>query len=398
MDPLYPLVFLHWAVCSTGMAASLTLGLLVVIHAPRRRRPLSSHPALTIIKPFDGTEPRLEDNFWSYVAIDYPGARQVLFCTDRGNAEGIAVVEGIRHRLAASSVTGVEIDLLLSEEGEEAPPNRKVWHLERGLRRARHDVVVCGDSGTLLDRRALDALLAPLLEDPGCGVVWASYTGDGRGGVGGRLTQLTFSGSTLSFYVLDAMARFLRLPPFVAGGLFAMHRGVLQEMGGFAPLANFIAEDMELGRRLAQAGRPVVVSAEPVMQYAGHTSVGGYFGRLRRWTVIMWRRRDPLRIHFPMVLCTTTLAALTLPLAVAAAPERAVELVLAFAALVVVRELYALLLLVGINRRRWTFDVLWGVPLMELLLLLAYVVSFFSRTVRWRDREITVHDGGTLAD
>ena len=121
-----------------------------------------------------------------------------------------------------------------------------------------------------------------------------------------------------------------------------------------------------------------------------------FYDRMRRWNVIMWRHKDPIRIHYPMVLCSVALAAITLLGAALAVPERRVEFVLAFASLIVVRWAYAFFLLVYVNRRPFTLDVFWGEPLMEGIKLVSFVSSFFKRSVRWRGQELEVADGGAI--
>ena len=93
----HPLLLLHWVVCTGGIGASLVLGLVVAGALRRRRAParLASPPPLTILKPFDGVDPDLERNFEATAAVPWPAGKQVLFCTDRQNAEGIEVARRV---------------------------------------------------------------------------------------------------------------------------------------------------------------------------------------------------------------------------------------------------------------------------------------------------------------
>jgi len=390
-------MFAHWAVCSTGLVASLLLTAAVLWLRPRRSpEPAEAWPALTILKPFDGIDDALADNLWTYLTARYPGPRQVLLCTDRGNAAGIEASEAVIRRLEERPLPGVEVSLLLSAEGEEAPANRKVWHLQRGLQAARHDVIVSGDSATRLEDTTLTVLIATLLANPRTGLAWAPYTADGEGGLGSRLTRLALSASSLNFFVVSLLHRLLRRSAFSAGGLFAIRREALDALGGFDPYSSVLAEDIHMARHLEARDWRVAVSPMPVVQHPGRASLGVFYRRMVRWTFIMWRYKDPLRIHVPMVLCTLPLSLITLPLASLGYPDHALRFAVLTAALWVARWVYGLVLMTSVGRRAPTLDVFWGTPLLEGILLIAYFRSLFMRTVRWRSQRLAVEDGGEM--
>ncbi len=396
MNPYYVFHFAFWAVCTTGITAAAILAALVLWFRPRGRRPLPAElPAITVLKPFDGIDRDLEGNFWSTLAAPYPAPRQVLFCTGRDNAAGISLVEGLLARLEDDPREGVEAALLLPGEDESPPVNRKVWHLQRGLHAARHEWIVSGDSGTVLGGDELQALVATLIAEPGRGIAWAPSTSSGRGALGARLSHLAISTSTLSFHVIAALHRVLGRS-FLSGALFAARREALHAIGEFEVFADQLAEDLEMGRRVEEAGWQVVVSPVPVVQNVASTTFREFYGRIHRWCVIMWQYREPLRVHYPMVMCSLALAPLTLIPAWLAYPEKIVEYLILGAALVLSRWAYAAILLVAINRRPFTLDLLWGEPLLEGVMLVAYVHALFVRRVRWRGRELRLRSGGRV--
>lgn len=397
MSLSYPFMFAHWAVCSTGLIASLTLTVLLLWLRPTRSpAPAAGWPALTILKPFDGNDDGLADNLWTYLTAHYPAPRQVLLCSDRDNKRGIAAAEQVLARLADRPIPDVDVSLLLSSDGDLAPANRKIWHLQRGLEAARHSVIVSGDSATRLEDTTLPELVATLLAHPRTGLSWAPYTADGEGGLGSRLTRLALSASSLNFFIVALLHRLLRRGAFSAGGLFAIRREALDEVGGFAPFASVLAEDIHLARHLDEQGWQVAISPMPVVQHPGRASLAVFYRRMVRWTFIMWRYKDPLRIHVPMVLCTLPLSLITLPLASLGYPDHALRFAVLTAALWVSRWVYGLVLLTSVGRRAPTADVLWGTPLMELILLVAYFRSLFMRTVRWRSQRLAVEEGGEM--
>jgi ceramide glucosyltransferase len=397
VSPWYALAFLHWMVCMTGTASAIILAVVGLWSRPRRGSfdPAAPTPPITIIKPFDGTEPHLAENFEATLAVDYPAPRQVLFCTDRSNAEGIALVERLIARWHGRE-GDVSVELLLSRPGESPPTNRKIWHLQRGVDAACHNVIVCADSSTTLEGDVLVALVGALEAEPGRGLTWAISTSKGRGGLGARLTRVAFAGSALNFGLVAATHRLLRRPPFVTGALLAIRRSALASLGGFAPYADVLAEDIAIGRDLARAGWAVELSSQPVYQRPGDDSLRALYGRLLRWNVAMWRARDPLRVHYPLVVCPLAWLPLSWPLALASHPEWAQSLSVIALVLVVTRWLFALIVLGVVTGQRLTIDVLWAPFLVEPMMLAAYVHGRFTRSVRWRGQELRVGRDGRI--
>lgn len=396
MNPYYVFHFAFWAICTTGITASVILAVLVLwFRPPWPRSAGGGAPPVTILKPFDGVDRALEENFWSTIAAPYPGPRQVLFCTGHDNAAGIQVVQRIAARAQQEAPDGIEVSLLLPAGDEEPPVNRKIWHLQRGLEAARHELIVSGDSGTRLCGDELLAVVRTLEAEPRRGIAWAPSTTQGCGTLGARLSHLAISASTLNFHVIAALHRVLGRT-FLAGALFAARREALRDIGDFRALEGLLAEDLDMGHRMELAGWQVAVSPVPVVQHVGATTVGEFYGRILRWCVIMWQYREPLRVHYPMVMCSLALAPIALLGAVWAYPEKLFEYLILLAVLLVVRWCYAAILLVAVNRRPFSLDLLWGEPVLEVVMIVAYVHSLFVRRVRWRGRRLRLRGGGRI--
>ena len=385
----------HWMFVTTGVGASVVCFALFFLG----RKPLSTHdgdlPPVSVIKPFDGTDPDLAENFWSYVVAPYPAPREILFCTARDNAEGIAVVRGVEQRLAEEPRVGVSVRLLLPTEGEEPWITRKVWHMARGLAAAEHDVVINGDSGTRVGNQTLEVLVRTLLGAERRGAVWAPYLVEGVDTLGARLTRLAWTSTFMNFLVLEGMRRLTGQKSMLAGGLFAARKVALLELDGLKSCDGYLTEDLEVGYRMQTNGWEVGPSPEPVVRHMRGAAFSEFFARQLRWNTIIWRFGDPLVLPYPLVMTGLALAPWTFVAASMAFPERVEEYGLALAALYGVRLSYAVS--VGaITTRRIRLGELPLLPLVDAVFLITYLRAPFVRTIRWRDTTLRVGARGKV--
>jgi ceramide glucosyltransferase len=388
---------LHWTFVSVGIVSSVFItGLVLWTRRAGPRTEPAAFPPISVLKPFDGLDPDMEENFWSYLSAPYPGPREVLFCTGRDNPEGLAVAERVIARLEREPQDGVTARILLPEEGEAPWVTRKVWHMARGFSQARHDVIINGDSGTRVGPGALRALVATLLRSDQVGAAWAPYAVAESAGLGARLTRVAWTATTMNFLVVDGMNRVSGLRPMLAGGLFAARREVIEELDGFAACDGFLTEDLEVGRRIHGLGWRVERAAEPVVRYLGDLDLAGFVRRQQRWNTILWTFRDPLFIPYPLTMCGLAVAPWTCLAASLAFPERTVEYVSALAALYVVRLAYALFLSASVPGGGVRLDTVTLLPLVDAIFLATWLRAPFVRTLRWRDVTLRIEPGGRV--
>ncbi|MCO4768616.1 MAG: glycosyltransferase [Deltaproteobacteria bacterium] len=388
---------IHWMFVSVGIISSfMFLGLALWARGRSQVRGDEPLPPVTILKPFDGVDAGLADNFWSYVEADYAAPREVLFCTARENVEGIAVVEELLERLAREPQEGVTARLLLPPEGEAPWITRKVWHMARGLAAASHAIVVNGDSGTRLTDDTLPALVRALVRDAKRGAVWAPYTVAEGSSLGARLTRVAWTATSTNFLVIEGTNRILGLRSMLAGGLFAARKEALDQLDGLRECDGYLTEDMEVGARIQANGWTVGPSPEPVIRYLEGLDFDGFFARQLRWNTIIWRFRNLLVYPYPLTMCGLAIAPSTFVAASLAFPDRVVEYALALAALFLVRSLYALVLSSIVNRRLAPLDTVVLLPLVDLVYLITWIRGPFVKTIRWRDTVLRVGPGGKV--
>ena len=130
--------------------------------------------------------------------------------------------------------------------------NYKVSNLHNMYRHAKYDVIVLADSdirvGPELSRRASSSRCRTAQ----AGLVTCIYRADQhrRPADPGR----SRCSSTPTSPTLVMLARKVEKSSYAFGATIAMRREVLDEIGGFLPIANLLADDYELGYRASQRG------------------------------------------------------------------------------------------------------------------------------------------------
>ena len=340
--------------------------------APRR---IGQLPPASILKPLCGEDPDLYENLASFCRQDYP-AFQIVFGVQDPADPAIAVV---RHLMAEFPAR----DLTLVVERRHDGGNLKVANLQNMLPAARHEIIVIADSDMRVSQGYLAAVTAPLL-DPATGLVTCLYRGVPDAGGWSRLGAVHINHG---FLPQALVAETLGASGGCFGATIALHRDTLAAIGGFAAIADRLADDHALGAGVRRLGRAVVLSPHIVDNIIAEHSLVALFRHELRWARTI-RAVAPAGflgsvVTQPMVLA---LAALALGMQPVAAPAM----------------LLASLLCRGIMARMVDHALglprtpLWLLPGRDLLSFAVFVASFFTRKVAWRDRIFRIGRNGQL--
>jgi ceramide glucosyltransferase len=340
--------------------------------APRRMDQL---PPASILKPLCGEDPDLYENLASFCRQDYP-AFQIVFGVQDPADPAIAVVRRLMAEFPGRDLT------LVVESGHEGG-NLKVANLQNMLPAARHELIVIADSDMRVSRGYLAAVTAPLL-DPTTGLVTCLYRGVPAADGWSRLGALHINHGFLPQVLV---AETLGASGGCFGATIALHRGTLAAIGGFAAIADRLADDHALGAGVRRLGRAVVLSPHIVDNIIAEHSLVALFRHELRWARTI-RAIAPAGflgsvVTQPMVLA---LAALALGMQPLAAPAMLLASLLCRGIMVRMVD-HAL----GLPR-----TPLWLLPGRDLLSFAVFVASFFTRKVAWRDRIFRVGRNGQL--
>ena len=235
--------------CGMVVVAALRFGL-------RKRRddatPPAFTPPLSVLKPLHGTEPGMERNLESFFEQEYPAEFELLFCARHETDLGLQLARTVGARYPGVDATYVTC-------GEPMPKfhNAKVYSLEKLDSVAKHDLFITSDADV---RVAPDYLLRMVqnLRDPQLGLASCVYLGTAYGGEQASFSsKLDAVGKSVEMTSGVLVADMIEGTKFALGATMAVRKKSFRDVGGFAELGQFYADDFELGNRLAKQGTGV---------------------------------------------------------------------------------------------------------------------------------------------
>jgi ceramide glucosyltransferase len=241
-----------------GLAASAIFYVIELYSARQffRPRPLAAsgyRPAVSVLKPLKGLDIELYDNLRTLCEQRYAAPFQLLFGVADADDPAVAVVRRLQREFPK-----LDIDLII--DGRVYGANYKVSNLHNLYRHAKHDVIVLADSDIRVGPNYLTRIVEPL-QDRQAGLVTCIYRAINTGGLPTLVESLFVN---TDFAALVMLARKIEKSSYAFGATIAMRREMLDEIGGFLPIANLLADDYELGYRISQRGYRLELSSETV--------------------------------------------------------------------------------------------------------------------------------------
>jgi len=332
-------------------------------------------PPVSVLKPVRGLDFGSRENFASFCRQEYADY-EVLFAV---NDELDPAVPMIRQIIGEFP----ERRIRLLVGAEQLGTNRKVNKLARLAREAGNDVLVLTDGDVRVGPGYLREVVAPLA-NPKIGVVTSFYRGIAEKNVWAELEAI---GASSDFFAGVLMAQWTEGVHFALGASIATSKKWLGKMGGFEAIADTLADDYELGFRIANAGGEVVLSREAVWTMYPAQRFRGFWEHQVRWarTVRLCRPLSYVGLLFTQGLPWVLLASIVAP-----AAWIAVAYLLAY---------FALRFLMAWTVGIWGFEdeVLrrrtWLVPLRDAIHFVIWLASFASNRVKWGNVEYVVREG-----
>jgi len=159
--------------------------------------------------------------------------------------------------------------------------NVKVSNLAQMLPHASHEILLVNDSDIRVEPKYLREVVAPL-GDAEIGLVTCLYRAECASTLGSRLEALSIA---TDFVPGVLSARFLENGlHFGLGSTLALRRADLEAIGGFEAILDYLADDYELGRRIANTGKKVELSSAVVTTFLPAYSVGEFWRHQLRWS------------------------------------------------------------------------------------------------------------------
>lgn len=338
-------------------------------------------PGVSILKPVKGLDPGMYEAFASHCRQEYGGEYEILFGVATADEPALEAIEKLKTEFPERSIRVIECPDRLGLNG-------KVSSLAQMLPEARYEFVIVNDSDIRVGARYLSRIMgefATAQKGRRVGMVTAPYRGRAHGTVGSKMEAL---GIATDFFAGVLLARMMDGEiRFGLGSTLAVSKEALAAMGGFAPLVNTLADDYELGFRIAQAGFAVTLSGEVVETSVPAYSLRGFFAHQLRWARAI---RDSRKWGYAGLVFTF---GLPWALANVVASGLSVDSLALLSLALLARVTLALAVGVGILRDRQVLRDLWLLPLRDVAALWVWAWSFASNTVVWRGERFTLKNG-----
>ena len=352
----------------------------------------SLYPAVSLLKPLKGADDELFAALESHCRQQYPGPWEIL-CGVSAESDPAAQV------VAQLQALYPDLPLRLIVCPERLGTSGKVSNLVQMLRSARFDHLLINDSDIHVGPKYLAHIMAGFSAPPATaktsaqpvGMVTAPYLGRAHADAHGRIpvwSKLEALGIATEFLPGVLTARMLEGGiHFGLGSTLAMRRDALAAAGGLEPLLEVLADDYELGARIARAGFRVELSAEVVETSVPPYTLRGFFDHQLRWSR---STRDSRRLGYLGLGITFVLP---WALATCLASGFALWSVALLSLALVARTALALSIGVGLLRDGQVLRDLWLLPVRDLFGLFFWLWSYAGDTVLWRGERFRLHKG-----
>ena len=339
-------------------------------------RPTQVLPPVSILKPLKGTDPNIYESFRSHCLQDYP-EYEIIFGVSDPEDPAVASVQQLQREFPERSIRLVVCPNRLGA-------NVKVSNLEQMLSAARYQHLLVNDSDIHVEPDYLRRVMAPLTDER-VGMVTCLYRGVPAATLGSRLESL---GISTDFCAGVLVARQLEGElRFGLGSTMAFRRPDLERIGGFKSIVDFLADDYELGRRIAGLGLQVMLSDVVVETHLPAYDLRGFLSHQLRWARGV--RDSRAGGYIGLVSTYGLMWGLIALIAGGAAPWSWAVL----GVTVLLRLAVALTVGSAVLEGRRLLGSLWLLPVRDLVAVLVWIASFAGHTVTWRGDRFELRKG-----
>jgi ceramide glucosyltransferase len=331
---------------------------------------------VSILKPLRGTDPEMYESFRSHCLQDYP-EYELIFGVSDANDPAIQLVQQLKAEFAQRPIR-------LMACPEKLGSNTKVSNLAQMARQARYEYIIVNDSDIRVESDYLRRVLAPLT-DPKVGLVTCIYRGIANATLGSHLESLGISTDfAAGVLVAQTVENEIR---FGLGSTLAFRRRDLHAIGGFEALVDYLADDYQIGTRIAALGLKVKLSDVVVDTFLPRYTLRGFFDHQLRWarTVRDSRFWGYVGLGLTFGLPWALLALIFSRGAAWAWVLLACTAVMRFAVAIVFGK-YVL-------KDRQAMRSLALIPVRDLVAMLVWIVSFAGHRIVWRGEHFSLENG-----
>jgi ceramide glucosyltransferase len=342
-------------------------------------RPTLPHPPVSVLKPLRGTDPEMYESFRSHCLQDYP-EYEIIFGVSDPADPALQLVERLKLEFPECAIRTMVC-------AENLGSNTKVSNLAQMLRQAKYEAILVNDSDIRVPSDYLRRVMSPLA-DVKVGLVTCLYRGVASPTLGSRLEALgistDFSAGVLAARELEGGIR------FGLGSTLGFRSSDLEAIGGFEALVDYLADDYEIGRRIAERGLKVTLSDVVVETFLPAYTLRQFVDHQLRWGRAV---RDSRRWGYLGLVLT-----FGFPWALVAVvgTHGAVWAWALLAAVLGLRVAVALVVGSLVSGDRQVLRLMPWLPLRDLVAVVVWLASLTGHNVVWRGDSFILK-GGKLA-
>ena len=356
-----------------------TYGVYTAIAFLRDSPPINPkfHPPVTILKPLCGVDKGTYTNLASFCQQNYP-QYQIIFGVRSSTDPSIEVIEKLIQQFP-------EIDINLLVKDQIIGANLKISNLANAVTIAKYDILVIADSDIRVGSEYLKTVIQPL-QDQKVGVVTCLY----RSTAQGIATILEAICTATDFQVGILVSKQLEGIKFALGSTIVIRKTTLTKIGGFAAVADYLADDYQLGYLPTQIGEKVVLSNYIVEHGLGHSSLLDSINRQIRWARC-------IRVSRPwgyggLIFTFGTISSLLLLIT----NSGSIFSWLVFSITFLMRLIMAWLIGVKLLNDSVTKKYFWLIPIADIVRFIIWCCGFFGNTIKWRGTKFKLVKDGKL--
>jgi ceramide glucosyltransferase len=331
---------------------------------------------VSILKPLRGNDPEMYDSFRSHCLQDYR-EYEIIFGVSDAVDPAIELVERLKREFPQLAIHLVVCSGSLGT-------NTKVSNLVQMLPEAKYENILVNDSDIRVAPDYLQRVVTPLQNNE-IGLVTCLYRGIAGPTLGSRLEALgistDFAAGVLTARQLEGGIR------FGLGSTLAFRRRDLETVGGFEAIVDYLADDYEIGKRIAAQGLKVKLSEVVVETFLPAYTLRQFLDHQLRWGRAV---RDSRRGGYLGLGLTFGQPWAFLALALS---RGALWSWIVLAAITSLRVAVVWVLGWSVLRDGQVLTLLPLLPLRDFVALLIWFASLFGHEIIWRGDVFELKDG-----
>jgi ceramide glucosyltransferase len=229
-------------------------------------------PEVTLLIPVCGVEGEGISHFRRFVSLSWP-KYQVVFTVLDPQDPAVPLL----HQIQSTEQCHVEVQVGGSSDGQ----NLKIRNLQNAFSQVANDFIIICDADIKPEPDFIGRMICPLLESTVTGLVHSLYRSTNESHPANSWENVWVN---CDFWVQGLLGDRLKGTDFAFGAAMAFHRKTLLEMGGLAVLKDYLADDYQLGNRIAKLGKRIVFSSQFVTLETSTQTWVQTWKHLLRWT------------------------------------------------------------------------------------------------------------------